>query len=254
MNFSHVFLTRPKLESKELAGMLAPLGLQTVIQPAFSYVALDTSVFQPDIFDELCSTTSSDLLLFTSPRSVIHGLPQLNADILNRTRVAAIGPATAKALSEAGVRVDITPGSGYTSEELLATLSSESAGTAENPNRAYIIAAPGGRQRLAMGLHELGWHTDVVMVYRPEPAELNKEELKRLQDATGVLSIWTSGSTMKNLSQLLPPATWFQLCQGDWLVISDRLKLLARAFGPEQVHMANGPGNDAIMSAIRGLL
>jgi uroporphyrinogen-III synthase len=234
--------------------MLAPLGLQTIIQPAFSYVSLDTSVFQPDIFEEMCSTTSSDLLLFTSPRSVIHGLPQIPAEILQRTRVAAIGPATASALMGAGIRVDITPGSGYTSEELLATLAAEPAGTAENPNRAYIIAAPGGRQRLAMGLHELGWHTDVVMVYRPEQAEVNKEELSRLQGATGVLSIWTSGSTMKTLSQLLPPATWYQICQGEWLVISDRLKLLARAFGPEQIHMAHGPGNEAISSAIRGLL
>jgi len=77
--------------------------------------------------------------------------------------------------------------------------------------------------------------------------------LAALQDASGVLSIWTSGNAMKALSQRLPPATWFQLCQGDWLVISERLKRLARAYGPARIHVASGPGNADLLSSIRGL-
>jgi hypothetical protein len=92
------------------------------------------------------------------------------------------------------------------------------------------------------------------MVYKPEPAELDKQALKALRDASGVLSAWTSANAIKALSQRLPPATWFQLCQGDWLVISQRLKLLARAYGPERIHLAQGPGNADLLSAIRGLV
>ena len=91
------------------------------------------------------------------------------------------------------------------------------------------------------------------MVYKPEPAELDRQALKTLVDASGVLSVWTSANAMKALSQRLPPATWFQLCQGDWLVISERLKRLARAYGPERIHLAQGPGNGDLLSAIRGL-
>jgi len=35
MKLSHVFISRPRREAEELAAMLAPLGLQTVVQPAF---------------------------------------------------------------------------------------------------------------------------------------------------------------------------------------------------------------------------
>ena len=59
---------------------------------------------------------------------------------------------------------------------------------------------------------------------------------------------------MKALSQRLPPASWFRICQGEWLVISDRLQRLARAYGPANVHLAGGPGNPAILAAIRSLL
>jgi hypothetical protein len=72
--------------------------------------------------------------------------------------------------------------------------------------------------------------------------------------ATGVLSVWTSGNAMKSLSQRLAPATWFRLCQGEWLVISDRLKRLARAYGPSEIHLSPGPTNGDIFTAIRGLI
>jgi hypothetical protein len=59
---------------------------------------------------------------------------------------------------------------------------------------------------------------------------------------------------MKFLSQRLPPAVWFRLCQGEWLVISNRLKRLARAFGPNEIHLSPGPGNSDLFTAIRGLI
>ena len=117
-----------------------------------------------------------------------------------------------------------------------------------------MLAAPGGRTVLLEGLVELGWRAKMLMVYRSEPARLDFAELALLDEADGVLSVWTSGNAMNALSQRLPPAFWFRLCQGEWLVISERLLRLARAFGPTRVHLAPGPGNGAIIAAIRGLL
>lgn len=251
MNFSHVLLTRPQPQSGELAEMLKPLGLKAILQPAFSYSPVDARVAQEADYLALTAASPGDLLLFTSPRSVVHGLAQMPPGVLSRARVGAIGPATAKALSVAGVRVDVRADKGYTSEDLLETLSKE----AIPPGKpgAFIFTAPGGRKKLAKGLGKLGWQHRMIMVYRSEPVPLDRQAIARLGDADGILSVWTSANAMKALSQRLPPASWFRICQGDWLVISNRLKRLARAYGPDRIHLAAGPDNHALFTAIRNL-
>ena len=253
MRFSHVFLTRPQAQSDELASMLAPLGLEPVVQPAFEYVAQDAAKEQADEFSTLLAGGPNDLLLFTSPRAVLHGLKQLPAEVLHHLRVCAIGPATAEALAQAGIRVAIHPGQGYTSEDLLETLSGMKP-AANAGARAFILAAPGGRTKLANGLSKLGWRPQTIMVYRAEPAPLNRPELNKLRQAENLLSVWTSANVMKALSQRLPPAAWFRICQGEWLVISSRLQRLARAYGPARIHLASGPGNAAIATTVRSLI
>jgi uroporphyrinogen-III synthase len=185
---------------------------------------------------------------------VSFGLPQLPREALWQARVAAIGPATARALAASGVGVSVQARSGYTSEALLETLADEQAVSRESPPAAYIIAAPGGREALAEGLARLGWKPAFVMVYRSQPAALDPNKLAALSEAEGLLSVWTSGNAMTGLAQRLPPAAWFQICRGDWLVISERLQRLARAYSPARIHLATGPGNAAILAAIRGLL
>jgi uroporphyrinogen-III synthase len=253
MSFSHVFITRPLKESQDLADMLSPLGLQTIVQPAFNFFAQDIQASQTDIFDEMSMAGPDTLVIFTSPRAVAYGLSQLPDTIRFQSRIAAIGPATAKALAAAGIRVNIIPAKGYTSEALLETLSDDAALKPGGQPFAFIITAPGGRQVLFDSLAERGWRARMVIAYRPEPAELNKTELSKLRDASGVLSVWTSANTMKALSNRLQPAVWFQLCRGDWLVISERLRRLARAYGPARIHLASGPGNPELFSAIRNL-
>ena len=254
MNFTHVFISRPRQESEELAAMLKPLGLQTVVQPAFNYFPQDIPFSQAEVYAEMEMAGAGTLLVFTSPRAVAHGLAQLPDAVRFHARVAAIGPATAMALGDAGIRVNVTPATGYTSEALLETLSRERPPPGMGRPFAFIISAPGGRQTLFESLGEQGWRARLVMAYRPEPADLDKQELGKLAEASGVLSVWTSANTMKALSQRLKPSTWFQLCQGDWLVISDRLRRLARAYGPARVHLASGPGNKELFSAIRSLV
>lgn len=254
MAFTHVFISRPRKESEELASMLAPLGLKPVVQPAFNYFPLDCRIAQKKKFEEMVGSGTDSLVIFTSPRSVAHGLTQLPQNLLFQARVAAIGPATAKALGDAGIRVTITPRTGYTSEALLETLSEETPNRIAQASRAFIIAAPGGRKKLLDGLARQGWKVRLIKVYKPEPADLDKQALSALKEASGVLSVWTSANAMKGLSHRLPPATWFQLCQGDWLVISERLRRLSRAYGPERIHLCAGPGNRDLLNSIRGLV
>jgi uroporphyrinogen-III synthase len=254
VRFSHIFISRPLHEAEELAAMLAPLGLQSIVQPAFDYFPLNARAEAPDAFSELEDARSGDLVVFTSTRAVNLGLPQLPREVLWRARVAAIGPATARALMASGIRVGVISKEGYTSEALLKTLAAEKAPAPGQRGAAFIIAAPGGREALAEGLSRLGWKPRFIMAYQPQPAALDPAATEALADAAGLLSVWTSGNAMTSLSQRLPPATWFQICRGEWLVISRRLQRLARAYGPSRIHLAGGPGNTDILTTIRALL
>ena len=75
----HVLLTRPRPESEALAALLDPLGLEPVILPAFDYLGQELPVSQPEDFASLSQATEADLIVFTSPRAVQFGLPQLPA-------------------------------------------------------------------------------------------------------------------------------------------------------------------------------
>ena len=101
MRFSHVLITRPRQEAEELAAMLTPLGLQVVLQAAFEFRERDAASEQPRVLADLESTNASRLLIFTSTRAVKFGLAQLPRDLVQRQKIAAIGPATSKALKAA---------------------------------------------------------------------------------------------------------------------------------------------------------
>jgi len=248
---SHVLLTRPRPESEALAAQLAPLGLEPIILPAFDYSGRELPVDQPEEFALLGRATAADLIVFTSPRAVHFGLPQVPPAALGCAQACAIGPSTARELAAAGVRARVAPAGGYTSEALLDSLAA-GPGSAK-PARAFIVAAPGGREKLAEGLGALGWRVHMLWAYRAEPAPLPASEVRRLKDARAVVSVWTSGNTLKALSQRLPTAAWFRVCQGPWIVISERLERLARAYGPSRIERAHGPDNAAIVAAVRGL-
>ena len=254
MRFSHVFVTRPRTDSGELAALLAPLGVQVVQQPAFDFQELDVAAGQPGLLAELESDDVPHLLVFTSTRAVRFGLAQLPPGLTSRCKVAAIGPTTSRALEAAGVSVSVRPSSGFTSEALLQTLESDTSGSISPGKSALILTAPGGRSKLEEGLAGLGWAAQMLMVYKRENAAIDKHEIEILKEAARILSVWTSANAMKALSQRLPPAAWFRLCQGEWLVISDRLKRLARAYGPSKIHLSPGPGNSDLFTAIRGLI
>lgn len=247
MRISQVFISRPRQEAEVLAGLLAPLGLQAVVQPAFEYASLDLRAFDPHGYARFEAAATGSLAVFTSPRAVRHGLAQLPRQRLLRLSVAAIGPATAAALAASGVPVAVADDAGYTSEALLKTLA------AETPGEAFIVAAPGGRRALLEGLSALGWRTGMLMVYQARAAELDPEAVAALGKAEALLSVWTSANAMNALAQRLPPAAWFRVCRGEWLVISERLKRLARAYGPTRIHLADGPGNNALLAAVRRL-
>lgn len=245
--FSSVLITRPRDKAERLAGLLSTMGIDSIVQPAQDFKARTLGASELEGLAELPAPV---LLVFTSPRAVEYGLPQLPRALLSGATVAAIGPATSYALAAAGFPAAVEPDDGYTSESLLETLAAKpgaSGGT------ALVVCAPGGRDALVQGLTSQGWRASPLWVYERLGAEIRNQSLEAISGADRLLTVFTSAEAMESLSRRLPPAAWFAICRGEWLVISERQVRLARAYGPSAVHLASGPGNAELATAIRSL-
>lgn len=253
MPFSHILITRPRQEALELAELLAPSAAELIIMPAYDFHASLLFADQISQLQQAAAELPPVLLIFTSPRAVEYGLGQIPAEVLRRSQLAAIGPTTARLLEQAGLSVTLQPRQGYSSEDLLESLATQG-GTSGGPARAaFIFTAPGGRTTLHEGLQALGYQPHMLLVYGSKSAVLAPGAMAAIEKAQALLAVWTSANTMNALSQRLPARCWSHLCRAEWLVISERLRRVARAFGPGHIHLAAGPTNSAIVAAIRAL-
>jgi uroporphyrinogen-III synthase len=245
MAYSHVLITRPEPEAGELARMLEGLGPETLIMPAFTFEPAHPG-FE---FESCWSGERRRLAIFSSTRAVEFGLRQLPARFLDGAEVAAIGPATGKALESAGLEVSVVPSGEFNSESMLRHQALKA-----DPGCALIFAARGGRRILYSGLREMGWDVRFAYVYDTVPVKPPAPALEALRSATAVLSVWTSANALRQLSGSLDRKSWEKVCRGDLVVTSRRLAGVARKLANGRVHVTEGPGNEAIRDCIRQLI
>jgi uroporphyrinogen-III synthase len=239
---SHILITRPEPQAGQLAQLCADAGLQPLISPAFSFESMTPDLGPGDIWR---TSHERHLAIFTSPRSVRYGLKWVGVENLKDVTTAAVGPATARMLSELGLAPGIVPDDGYTSEALLAQPI-----LADRPGEALIFAAPGGRQALLKGLTEKGWQVRVLEVYRRIMLQPDPQLAATLETAEAPISIWTSASALLFFSEVLSSAAWCKLLNQPMLVISERLAAIARSTGAQDVFVTDGPSNGAIFASV----
>jgi uroporphyrinogen-III synthase len=149
--------------------------------------------------------------VFTSQNSVQTVFAHLQAwgisvRDFNKTRIAAIGPATADSLTAQGVRVELLP-DGFVAESLVAAIASQ--GDLRGA-RILLPRAETARDALPKGLRACGAEVDVIPVYRtvaalagPERAALAAELLAgRIDFVT-----FTSSSTVHHFVQAVGAET-----------------------------------------------
>jgi uroporphyrinogen III methyltransferase / synthase len=138
-------------------------------------------------------------LIFTSQNAVAIFWEQLlgggrDARALAGLKIAAVGPATAGALLEHGITVDVIP-QRFVAEGLLEKLR-ERDDVARS--RVLYVTAEGAREVLPEGLEELGAQVAVLEVYRSINDGEGAEKLSRAIEAGRVdLVTFTSASSVK---------------------------------------------------------
>lgn len=242
MVYTHALLSRPEPQLTELADWMKSAHLKPVCMPAFTFTATNEPVRPDSAWRE----HAVRLLVFTSPRAVEFGLPVLSGPMLRGSRVASVGPASTRALADAGMDALQAPGPTFDSEALLDVVK-----TTLEPGAAVILAAPGGREAMQSGLEAMGWQVRLVPVYHRELLEPEPAEIEELEKAGGIISVWTSGTALEHVLGKVGEKAARQVRAGIAIVVSERLQELAREQGLGDVRLASGPSNGDLFKAVR---
>jgi uroporphyrinogen III methyltransferase / synthase len=179
-----VAVTRARAQSSGLAARLRSLGAEVVEAPAIRIVPLDGPAPDVSDYDLVCLTSPNGVHLLFS-RLAARGL---DARALSGVRVAAIGPGTARALSEHGVIADVVPDR-FVAEGLIDAL-------ADVPvARALVARAASARDVLVDALRTRGAEVEVLALYETVAAPLNAAQLAAVRAADYVT--FTSSSTVR---------------------------------------------------------
>lgn len=119
-------------------------------------------------------------------------------------RIAAIGPATKKAIEQRGVKVDVVP-SEYVAESVVRTLRRRVKG-----KRVLLVRAKVARDVIPVELRKAGAHVDVVEAYETVVPESSRTRLRALlknpKQRPHVVT-FTSSSTVRNFVALVAEKT-----------------------------------------------
>jgi uroporphyrinogen-III synthase len=117
-------------------------------------------------------------------------------------RIAAIGPATKKAIEKHGVRVDVVPKE-YIAESVVRSLRRRVKG-----KRVLLVRAKVARDVIPRELRRAGAHVDVVEAYEtvvPESSRTSLQAALKNPRRRPHIATFTSSSTVKNFVELLGP-------------------------------------------------
>lgn len=192
-----IVVTRATEQAPALSGRLRELGAEVFEVPAVRIARLDLDPLR-EALEEL---SGYDWLVFTSRNGVTLFWEQLlvsgrDARSLAGLRIAAVGAATAGALLEHGIAVDVIP-ERFVAEGLIDALRERGdVGGA----RVLHVGAEGARDVLRVGLEELGTDVTLLPVYRSVPQPEGAENLRAaLEHGEVGLVTLTSASAVTGL-------------------------------------------------------
>ena len=225
-----VLVTRPEQQAMPLCRLLELQGARTLRLPAIEIKASRAiGEGRRETAARLGALEDFDVIIFTSANAVRFG-----AVLLDQKRdltLAAIGPATARALNQAGYRVSVQAPLAFDSESLLLHP------RLERPagRRVLIIKGADGRAFLEQELAQRGARVMTADVYRRVPAAPSEAVLAALLDrfTEGAVQVVTSTSVdiARSLLGMAGPALRGEFERVHWLVPGARIAAGVRECG-----------------------
>ena len=195
-----IVITRAAAQAHRFVELLEAEGARVLaaptiaIEPPPSWEALDAALDAIDTFAWVVFTSVNGVAMVD--RRLIARRQQWAA--LGRRRVAAIGPATAEALAEHGVRADVVPGE-FRAEGLVARLRNE----VRPGDRILLPRAAQSRDVLVTELRKAGADVQEIPVYVTRKVERDAGRLREALAAGAVHAVtFTSSSTARNFAEL----------------------------------------------------
>jgi len=195
-----IVVTRAREQASDFKAILAELGAHCI---EFPTIAIEPPPSWEDLDAAIERLSTYDWVIFTSVNGVrcfMERLRTAGRDVrdLHGVRLAAIGPKTAEALEQCGLRPDLVPDE-YRAEAILEGLSSESI----TGKRFLLPRAMVARDVLPETLRRLGAQVDVVPAYRTVlPRDRSTEMVERLRSGEIDCLTFTSSSTVSNFFSL----------------------------------------------------
>lgn len=196
-----VVVTRSAEQAKEFINELETLGAETIpfptilTRPSADQTELDTAIAMLDEFSWVVFTSANAVKYFFAALSK----RGLDVRSMGRSKVAVVGPATARALDKVGIRPDVMP-SDYLAEGLL----EEFAKLDMTGAKVLLPRASVAREVLPDQLREMGAEVVIASCYETITADSSPERLAALLRADKVsYTTFTSGSTVKGYVEIL---------------------------------------------------
>jgi uroporphyrinogen-III synthase len=222
-----VLVTRPEQQAMPLCRLLENQGASTLRLPAIEIKAMAEG--RREAAARLGALEDFDVIIFTSANAVRFG-----AALLDRKRdltLVAMGPATARALNQAGYRVAVQPPQAFDSESLLRhPMLERPAG-----RRILIVKGADGRAFLEQELAQRGAQVMTTDVYQRVPAVPSQVVLAALLDrfTAGAVQVVTATSVdiARSLLGMASPALREEFERVHWLVPGARVAAGVRECG-----------------------
>jgi len=196
-----IVITRRAEQAHSLHRALKGRGAEVIELPTIalasprSWRPVDAAIQRPDAYDWVIFTSVNGVEAFAARLRQKHKA----MSALKRALIAAIGPATARALRSRGLRVSVVP-EDYRAEGLLKALGKKN----WRGKRVLLARAAKARDLLPRELRRHGARVDVVAVYRTVVPRASRARLARTFGRRRPDAItFTSSSTVRNFVALL---------------------------------------------------
>lgn len=240
-----VLVTRPEKQAEKLCALLNKIGMIPVKLPVLEIVASEEEVKIREILSQL---HYYQWLFFVSVNAVNFTLRANNGKIpkLQGVGVIAIGQATASALRNVGINVDLMPERGFNSEAVLALPELQQL----SGKSCLIVRGKGGRELLPETLKKRGAKVDSLEVYQRVQPKVDVNHVENLLDNNelDVITI-TSVEALINLLKIFGSNKQL-LFSIPLVVISERIGKVAKQLGFTQIVISEQPSDTALVKAI----